>query len=84
MWQISRRCRQMDELFTASPEWLVKQLKVCRQNPERHFGPLCTAVAAVVLEDGTRGPEVAASAKGSGSIILGGHVPIASGTRGSS
>jgi hypothetical protein len=46
------------ELFAAPPEWLPNQLKVYRENPDKHFKPLCAAVAAVVLGDGARGPEV--------------------------
>jgi hypothetical protein len=45
-------------LFANPPDWLVTQLKVYRKDPGRHFEPLCSAVAAVVLEDGARAPEV--------------------------
>jgi hypothetical protein len=45
-------------LFADPPEWLPKQLKVYRENPERHFIPLCKAVAAVVLGDDARASEV--------------------------
>jgi RecA-family ATPase len=45
-------------LFANPPGWLTTQLKVYRENPERHIRPLCAAVAAVVLEDGARGPDV--------------------------
>ena len=45
-------------LFANPPDWLPKQLKVYRQNPDLHFKPLCKAVAAVVLGDGARGDEV--------------------------
>jgi hypothetical protein len=45
-------------LFTNPPEWLTRQLAVYRAAPHRHIKPLCAAVAAVVLEDGTRGDEV--------------------------
>jgi hypothetical protein len=44
--------------FANPPDWLPGQLKVYRQNPERHFKPLCTAVAAVVLGDRLRDSEV--------------------------
>jgi DNA-binding transcriptional ArsR family regulator len=47
------------EFFANPPGWLPKQLKVCRQDPKRHFGPLCTAVAAEVLGDPGRAEEVA-------------------------
>lgn len=45
-------------LFAHPPEWLVKQLEVYREDPDRHLGPLCATVAAVVLGDGVRGDEV--------------------------
>jgi hypothetical protein len=45
-------------LFANPPEWLPRQLEVYREDPERHFEPLCVAVAAVVIGDGTRAPEV--------------------------
>jgi AAA domain len=45
-------------LFANPPEWLVKQVDVYRQDPERYLQPLCTAVAAVVFEDGDRAAEV--------------------------
>ena len=45
--------------FANPPEWLPRQLKVCRQDPERHLKPLCVAVAAEVLGDGLRWEEVA-------------------------
>ena len=46
------------ELFANPPLWLPGQLAVYRQDPDRHIEPLCSAVAAVVLGDGVRGPEV--------------------------
>jgi hypothetical protein len=46
------------ECFANPPNWLPKQLAKYRENPERHINPLCSAVAAVVLGDGARGPEV--------------------------
>ena len=45
-------------LFADPPEWLVKQLEVYREDPDRHLRPLCATVAAVVLGDGVRGDEV--------------------------
>jgi hypothetical protein len=45
-------------LFANQPGWLSTQLKVYRENPEKHIKPLCAAVAAVVLGDGARGAEV--------------------------
>lgn len=47
-------------LFAHPPEWLVRQLEVYREDPDRHLRPLCAAVAAVVLGDGIRGDEVRA------------------------
>ena len=40
--------------FANPPGWLTTQLKVYRENPDRHFGPLCSHVAAVVLGDPLR------------------------------
>src|SRR5215217_2423673 len=48
----------VEALFTDPPEWLPKQLKLYRQNPEKHIKPLCTAVAALVLGAGLRNDEV--------------------------
>jgi hypothetical protein len=46
-------------LFAHPPEWLVRQLEVYREDPDRHLRPLCATVAAVVLGDGVvRGEEV--------------------------
>jgi hypothetical protein len=45
-------------LFADPPGWLVTQLGVYRKDPQKHIEPLCAAVAAVVLGDGVRGPEV--------------------------
>jgi AAA domain len=45
--------------FANPPGWLPTQLKVYRENPEKHIQPLCTAVAAEVLGDGLRWEEVA-------------------------
>jgi DNA-binding transcriptional ArsR family regulator len=39
-------------LFADPPDWLPGQLEKCREDPDRHLGPLCTAVAAEVLGDG--------------------------------
>jgi hypothetical protein len=47
------------ELFANPFEWLPKQLKVYRENPKRHFGPLCAAVAAEVLGVDGRAEDVA-------------------------
>jgi AAA domain/NrS-1 polymerase HBD domain len=47
------------EFFAQPPFWLAQQLEKYREDPDRHFEPLCTAVAAVVLEDGLRWEEVA-------------------------
>lgn len=44
--------------FANPPGWLTTQLGVYRENPELHFIPLCTAVAAEVLGDGLRWEEV--------------------------
>jgi DNA-binding transcriptional ArsR family regulator len=44
--------------FANPPGWLTTQLGVYRENPELHFKPLCTAVAAEVLGDGLRWEEV--------------------------
>jgi len=48
----------VDEFFGTPPSWLPDQLKIYRENPKRHIGPLCAAVAAEVLGDGLRGDEV--------------------------
>jgi DNA-binding Lrp family transcriptional regulator len=44
--------------FANPPDWLPGQLEVYRENPERHFKPLCVAVSAVVLGEGLRWEEV--------------------------
>jgi DNA-binding transcriptional ArsR family regulator len=46
------------DFFANPPTWLPGSLEKYRENPERHIQPLCAAVAAVVLGDGARGPEV--------------------------
>ncbi len=50
--------RTVAGLFANPPDWLLTQLELYRGHPERHVKPLCSAVAAVVLGDGTRGGEV--------------------------
>lgn len=46
------------EFFANPPDWLLAQLETYEQDPQMHFRPLCAAVAAVVLGDGTRASEV--------------------------
>jgi len=46
------------DLFADPPVWLVRQLKVYREDPRRHIGPLCAVVAAEVFGDGRHGDEV--------------------------
>jgi hypothetical protein len=46
------------DLFANPPDWLTTQLGVYRQDPDRHFKPLCSVVAAAVLGDNLRGEEV--------------------------
>ncbi len=46
------------EFFANPPDWLPAQLETYEQDPQMHFRPLCAAVAAVVLGDGTRASEV--------------------------
>jgi DNA-binding MarR family transcriptional regulator len=50
-------------LFANPPSWLPTQIKKYREDPDLHFQPLCTAVAAVILEDGLRWEEVAEEVK---------------------
>lgn len=45
-------------LFANPPDWLPKQIEIYRKDPERHLGPLCATVAAVVLGDSLRADEV--------------------------
>ena len=45
--------------FANPPDWLPRQLEIYRQDPKRHFRPLCVAIAAVVLEDGDHWEQVA-------------------------
>ena len=51
-------------------------LEVYRENPERHFEPLCTAVAAVVLGDSLRWEEVQKMSRGSWPGTPESHTPI--------
>jgi AAA domain len=46
------------ELFASPPPWLVKQIKIYREDPDRHLVPLCAAVAAEVFGGPTSGAEV--------------------------
>jgi hypothetical protein len=46
-------------VFAEPPDWLPARLKIYRQDPERHFRPLCAVVSALVLGDPERGEEVA-------------------------
>ena len=46
------------DLFANPPDWLPAQLEKYREDPDLHIGPLCSAVAAVVLGDGARASEV--------------------------
>jgi DNA-binding transcriptional ArsR family regulator len=48
----------VSSFFADPPGWVPGQLEKYREDPEKHLGPLCTAVAAVVLGDGDRGDEV--------------------------
>jgi len=48
----------VSSLFASPPEWLPKQLEKYREDPQKHIGPLCTAVAAMVLGDGLLAEEV--------------------------
>jgi len=48
----------VSSFFADPPGWLPGQLEKYREDPEKHLGPLCTAVAAEVLGDGARGGEV--------------------------
>jgi hypothetical protein len=45
-------------LFANPPDWLPKQLEKYREDPDRHFEPLCNSVAAEVFDDPLRGLEV--------------------------
>jgi hypothetical protein len=45
-------------LFANPPEWLRTGMKLYRENPDRHFRAMCTSVAAEVLGDGNRRPEI--------------------------
>jgi len=46
------------DLFANPPNWLIKQLEIYRKDPDRQLRPLCAAVAAAVLGETMRGPEV--------------------------
>jgi DNA-binding MarR family transcriptional regulator len=48
----------VSELFADPPAWLPTQLAVYREDPDRHFEPLCNSVAAEVFDDPLRGLEV--------------------------
>jgi DNA-binding transcriptional ArsR family regulator len=48
----------VSSFFADPPDWLPGQLEKHREDPDKHLGPLCSAVAAVVLGDGTRADEV--------------------------
>ena len=48
------------ELFASPPLWLSAQVELYRADPERQIKPLCSAVAAIILEDGARGDAVRA------------------------
>lgn len=52
------------DLFANPPDWLVTQLGIYHEDPARHLKPLCSAVAAVVLEDGSRALEVQEEVEG--------------------
>ncbi len=45
-------------LFADPPAWLARQLKVYREDPRRHTGPLCAVVAAEVFGGDRHGDEV--------------------------
>jgi hypothetical protein len=46
------------DLFANPPDWLTKQLEKYREDPYLHIRPLCAAVAAAVLGDPMRAPEI--------------------------
>jgi hypothetical protein len=41
------------DFFANPPDWLPRQLEVYRENPDRHFRPLCKAVAAALDNAGS-------------------------------
>ena len=45
-------------LFADPPAWLARQLKVYREDPRRHIGPLCAVVAAEVFGGDRHGDAV--------------------------
>jgi Bifunctional DNA primase/polymerase, N-terminal/Primase C terminal 1 (PriCT-1)/AAA domain len=49
----------VEDLFLDPPDWLPRQLEKYREDPRRHFEPLCRAIGAVVLGDPARHAEVA-------------------------
>jgi len=51
--------KTVEQFFSNPPSWLPGQLGKYREDPEMHFGPLCTAVAAVVLGVDGRAEDVA-------------------------
>jgi hypothetical protein len=51
-------------LLSDPPRWLITQLGVYREDPQKHIEPLCAAVAAVVLGDGLRWEEVREEVEG--------------------
>jgi len=53
------RKKAVADLFSNPPEWLAIQLEGYHQDPERHFKPLCVAVAAKLKQDGLLWHEVA-------------------------
>jgi DNA-binding transcriptional ArsR family regulator len=46
------------ELFARPPLWLHKQIEMYRRDPDNRIRPLCAAVAAEILGEPMRGPEV--------------------------
>jgi DNA-binding transcriptional ArsR family regulator len=46
------------ELFANPPKWLRLQVEMYRKDPGRQFNPLCSAVAAAVVDNPLRGEEV--------------------------
>jgi DNA-binding transcriptional ArsR family regulator len=53
----------VERLFHRPPGWLAAQIVEYRLDPDRHFSSLCAAVSSVVLEDPSRGEEVAEEVK---------------------
>jgi DNA-binding transcriptional ArsR family regulator len=46
------------DFFANPPRWLPTQLRICRENPDRHLRSLSSAIAAEVFGDPSRGDEV--------------------------